>query len=314
MLAVPIDLLSRPFTNAQANAQGISEKVLRGRRFRRLFPRVWVHVDHPMTPGDWILAGHLAMPPDARLTGLTRIQQLGLDHGPAFPLHFVVARDHHIAIDRIMLHRTNRMPPADDAAVVPTAAYLAYCADALTIDAIVVGDWLLREGHMSLAALAELACQDDWRAGSAQALWVSRYLDRRSRSPAESRWRATFVFAGLPTPEANVELTIDGRLVITDLAWRRYRAHVEHEGTHHQTDRRQYLSDLDRYALLRATDQRYLQLTKEHARNAIAATQKVYLMLRAGGYDGPAPEFGARFRTLHQRIPADVSRRRHHGR
>ncbi len=70
-----------------------------------------------MTPGDWVRAAYLTLPPDVRLTGITRIQQLGLDHGPRFPLHFVVARDHHIATHGIMLHRTERMPPADDIAV-----------------------------------------------------------------------------------------------------------------------------------------------------------------------------------------------------
>jgi len=306
--------LGRPFTTQDAAAHGVSWHALNGRTWTRIFPRVWVHVDHVMTPSDWVLAGHLTMPPDARLTGITRIQQLGLDHGPAFPLHFVVARDHHIATDRIMLHRTDRMPPADDAAVIPTAAFIAYCAEALVIDAIIVGDWLLAEGHMTLAGLTELACHDDWRAGSAQALWISPHLTGRSRSPAESRWRAVFAFAGLPAPQVNVEMTIDGRLVITDLAWRHYRAIVEHEGTHHQTDRSQYLTDLDRYALIRSTDQRYLQLTKEHARNPVAAVLKVDDMLRVGGYDGPPPDFGVRFRALYQRIPAARDPNRAHGR
>lgn len=278
--------------------------MLRGPSWRRLFPRVWVHVDHVMTPGDWVAAAFLTLPADARLTGITRIQQIGLDHGPQFPMHFVVARDHHIATEGIMLHRTERMPFADDAAVTPMAAYIAYCTEAIVIDAIIVGDWLLREGHMTSAGLVELARHDDWRAGSAQACWIAPHLDGRSASPGESVLRAVVVFAGLPKPDLNVEIMINGRTIIADLAWLIWRLIAEYEGGHHQTDRRQYLIDIDRYGLIRTTDLTYLQFTKEQARNLIAVSQKVYAGLLAGGYDGPPPEFGERWRQLHRRIPA----------
>lgn len=307
---LPSVLLEGPFTTAQARRAGISASMLRGASWCRLFPRVWVHVDHVMTFSDWILAAYLTLPRDARLTSITRIQQLGLDHGPRFPLHFVVARDHHIATEGIMLHRTERMPPADDAAVTPTAAYIAYCAEALVVDAIIVGDWLLREGHMSLEGLLELARHDDWRAGSAQAVWIARYLDARSWSAAESILRAAVIFAGLPRPDLNVAITIRGRVVIADLAWLMWKVIAEYEGGHHQTDRRQYLRDIDRYGLVRTTDLRYVQLTKEQMRNLVAVVMKLYDALVEGGYDGPAPEFGRRFRGLYGRIPAEPSERR----
>lgn len=299
------DFRNGPFTQRAFLAAGFSRKLLRGRRFRRLFPRVWVHVDHVMTPGDWVLAAVLTLPGDARLTGITRVQQLGLDHGPQRPLHFVVARDHHIATDGIMLHRTDRMPPADDVAVTPAAAYLAYCAEATVLDAVIVGDWLLHHQHMTLPGLTELACRDDWRAGSAQALWIAPYLDGRSASPGESELRASAVFAGLPKPEVNVELTIEGRTVIVDLAWLIWKVVVEYEGTHHQADRRQYLIDIDRYGLLRTIDLTYVQVTKEQMRNVIALVTKLFDALVAGGYDGSAPDFGRHFRSLYRRIPAE---------
>lgn len=306
MHPIPPELTKGPFTAASARALGVSEKMLRGSRFHRVFPRVWVHVDHAMTPGDWVAAAFLTLPTDARLTGITRLQQLGIDHGPRRPLHFVVARDHHIATEGIMLHRTERMPFADDVAVTPTAAYIAYCTEATALDAIIVGDWLVHESHMTIEGLVELACRDDWRAGSAQACWIAPYLDGRSASPGESVLRSAVVFAGLPWPDLNVEITIDGRRVIVDLAWLVWRVIAEYEGGHHQTDRRQYLIDIDRYGLIRTTDLTYLQFTKEQTRNLIAVAKRVHAALARAGYDGPGPEFGERWRRMHRPIPAEV--------
>lgn len=302
---VPPAVRGGPFTSDEARAAGVTSHMLRRSSYLRLFPRVWVHVDHVMTPGDWIKAGHLSLPSDARLTGITRIQQLGLDHGPQFPLHFAVARDHHIATDGIMLHRTERMPLADDAAVTPTAAYIAYCAEAITIEAIMVGDWLLREGHMTRAELLELARHDHWRAGAAQAVWLAPHLDGRSWSLEESRHRASMEFAGLPKPELNIEIVVDGRVIaIADWGWLKWKTIGEYEGGHHQSDRRQYLRDIERYADIRDIDLRYFQVTKEDGRNLMVSTRRAHAALVKGGYDGPPPEFGDRWRQLFRRIPA----------
>lgn len=303
---LPAELRHRPFSTIEAEGFGLTKDMLNRASWRRLFPRVWVHVDHEMTPGDWIRAAHLTLPPDARLTSITRIQQLGLDYGQQFPLHFVVARDHHIATKGIMLHRTERMPPADDVAVTPTAAFIAYCSEAITIDAIAVGDWLLREGHMTIAGVVDLARHDHWRAGSAQAVWVAPHLDGRSWSIEESRHRASMVFAGLPKPELNVEIVVDGRVIaIADWGWLEWRTIGEYEGGHHQTDRRQYLRDIDRYADLRDIDHRYVQVTKESGRNFMTVARRMYAALVKGGYDGPPPDFGPRWQQLFRRIPAE---------
>ena len=114
----------------------------------RVHPRVWRR-DHELSQQDEITAAQLAMPFDAHLTGITRLQTLGLDFGPRYPIRFVVARDHHIALDRIFLHRTKLFPPRDDVGVTVPAAFIAYCALARVIDAIKVGDWLLHHGHMT---------------------------------------------------------------------------------------------------------------------------------------------------------------------
>ncbi len=301
---LPEPLLHRPFSTTTAAEHGLSRHQLCHGPWCRIFPRTWRHIDHEMSFDDWILAARATLPDDARLTGITRLREIGIDHGPAMPLHFVVARDHHIATEGIMLHRTDRLPPCDSLAVTPTAAFLAYCVEATVLDAIIVGDWLLRERHMTIEGLVELACRDDWRAGAAQAFWISHHLRHASRSPGESGLRATCMFAGLPEPDLNVELQIEGRTIIVDLAWLAWRTVGEYEGSHHQLDRSQYVRDIERYARLRSAHLAYVQITKEHTRNPMRVVHLIHEALVAGGYTGPPPDFGARWRSLHRRIPA----------
>lgn len=288
---------------------GVSRKQLCGRSFRRLLPRVWVHVDHEMTHGDWIEAARLALTDRAALTGITRIQALGLDFGPREPLRFVVAGDLHIDIDRVFLHRTRRLPPTDEVGVTPAGAYIAYCATARVIDAIKVGDWLLHHGHMTVMGLRELALHDRWRDGAREAMWVSRRLDPGARSLPESEVRALMMFAGLPAPEVNAEVTVDGRLLILDLYWRTWRVALEYEGGHHQTEREQYLTDIDRYGVLRAVDVLYLQATREHLSQPRALVMRVHDLLCRRDFDGPAPVFGRRWADLFESLSVVVGSR-----
>jgi len=307
---VPDAFRHRPFGVHEAAEAGLTRKQLCGRSFRRLLPRVWVHVDHVMTHADWIEAARIALTDRAELTGITRIQALGLDFGPKRPLRFVVAGDLHIDLDGVFLHRTRCLPPTDGLGVTPTSAFVSYCANARVIDAIQVGDWLAYHGHMSVIGLRELAARDRWRDGAAEALWVSRYVSAAARSLPESQVRAMAVFAGLPPPEVNERLVLHGRAVIIDLLWRRWLLAVEYEGSHHQTDRTQYLSDIDRFGLLREVGLRYLQVTKEDLARPQSLVLRMYEYLRRGGYDGPAPMFGPGWARLFDPISASLRPRR----
>jgi hypothetical protein len=190
MREIPPELRRAPFTREQALARGVSKSMLQGKRFVRIHPGVWRHVDHAMLHEDWIEAARLALPPRARTTGLTRLQQLGLDFGPRLPVRYVVEGDHHLAIEGIFLHRTKLMPPTDDVGATPTAAFVACCAHVRVIDAIQIGDWLLHRGHMTLDSLRDFIVMQPWRRGVNEAAWVMEHLDRDSRSLKESETRA----------------------------------------------------------------------------------------------------------------------------
>jgi hypothetical protein len=292
MKPVPETLRNRPFGHHEAYSVGVSERMLRGRRFTSVHPRVWRCADHVMTEADDAEAARIALPPDAQVTGITRLRMEGLEMGERTPVHFVVARDHHIALPGIFLHRTKKLPPTDDKGVTIEAAYLCYCRTARLIDAIKAGDWLLRETTMTVDSLLELALAEPWRDGADEARFVANYLDARSRSLAESETRALIAMAGLPVPEPNEELVLpSGRAVVGDLVYRDLGLVVEYEGVHHQEDRRQYGKDIDRYADMRACGLDYLQVTKEKLGRPRRLVDELHRRMAARGYTGPAPRY-----------------------
>jgi hypothetical protein len=310
MRPIPAALGVGPFTRSQARALGVSAGMFKGERFVRVLPRVWRLSSYEMTPDDWFTAARLCLPADARLTGLSRLQACGLAFGPARPLHFVREGDLHLDIPQIFLHRTKMLAPTDDVGVTPAAAFLFYCSTARVVDAIKVGDWLLSQDLMSVSGLHDLAWAAPWRDGAHEALWVSDYLDNRARSLQESETRAILRFAGLPVPEPNAPIDLGGDAqALGDLVIRPWGVVIEYEGRHHQEERRQYVWDIDRYALFRAHDVPYVQVTQEKLAHARTLVGDVFRVLVSRGYDGPPPELGAAWSALFRPIRDSVGSR-----
>jgi hypothetical protein len=299
MHAVPEPLLHGAFTRRQAAELGVTKRMLAGARFVRLHPRVWRHRDHVMTWADHVRAAQLALPDRARLTHVTRIRRLGLDFGPRRPLHFVIEGELHLALEGIFLHRTKALAPSDDEAVVPAAAYLSYCSTARLIDAIMVGDWLLNQGHMAVPELVELASLAPWRDGADEALYVLERLDARSRSLKESETRAILDASGLPPCKVNHRIDLgDDATAIADLVYVAQGLAVEYQGGHHQQVRAQYVADLERFSLFRDHGVPYVEVTHESLGRPQTLVGTVFRKLVDLGYDGPPPEFGERWRNL----------------
>lgn len=302
---VPEALRRRPFNIREAAKLGLTERRLRGKSWRRLFPRVWVNAGHVMSDLDWIAAATCAMPDRAQLSHVSRIQALGLDFGPLRPFHFTVAGDLHIDLDDIYLHRTEVLPPLDDVGVTPAAAFIQYCAAARMIDAIKVGDWLLHHRHMTMLEVGELSHHHRWRPGARQVRHVLSYLDGASRSLKESETRALVMFSGLPAPEVNVDLEVGGRhLGCVDLLFRLWLLVLEYEGRQHAETVQQFQIDITRYAGFRDASVAYLQITNEMLQQPRALLLRIHRMLVDRGYDGPALVFAGRWASLFEPIGA----------
>lgn len=310
MYDVPHSFRARPFTRAEALAAAIPRGVLHGPQFVRLHEGVFRHRDHRMSPADEVLAARLALPPGARSTGITRLQELGLDAGPRDVLHFVVEGDHHLALDGVFLHRTVLMPPCDDLGVSAEAAFISFCLEATVIDAIRVGSWLLHTATMSEGKLEALLDEQPWRDGAKESRWVLPWLDARCRSMPEAELLTLVRWSGLEEPEVNLTVHLDPTTFVTpDLWWHRPEVAVEYEGAQHQEDRGQYNSDIDRYAAYRRHHTSYVQVTKERLRSRRATVRAIHAELVAAGYDGPAPSFAGLWTLLDVRL-SDVVRPR----
>src|SRR5690242_8769692 len=79
----PLDI-RRPFTRAQAVAAGISPKLLRGSRFRRLFRGVYLSAEVPVNPLVRAQAALVLHPPTAFASHVTAARLYGLPV-PSFP-------------------------------------------------------------------------------------------------------------------------------------------------------------------------------------------------------------------------------------
>lgn len=306
MYEVPRPFRSGPFHRSEALAAGITRSVLQGPQFVRVHEAVYRFRSHEMTFDDEVEAARLALPQGARTTGLTRLRQAGLSYGDPAPLRFVVQGDHHLVLRGVFLHRTVLMPPCDDVGVTPTAAFIAYCAEARMIDAIKVGSWLLHHELLDGEQLERLLAEQPWRRGCREVAMVTPHLDGRCRSLPEAEVLSLIRFSGLPEPEVNQPMDVgDGEVLTPDFWYTGYRCLVEYEGGQHQEDREQYVIDIERYSVYRRLGMPYELLTKEKLRNPRVAVGRVHRLLVGAGYDGPPPAFGAQWQMLFSPL-ADV--------
>jgi hypothetical protein len=310
---VPPELRDRAFSRQQAIEAGITPRMLQHRRFVQVHPSVYRLEGVELDDRAQIAAAALALPADARVSHTTRLRLSGLDIGDLLPLHFTVARDLHLAIDDVLLHRTVRMPPTDDHGIALGPAFIQTAAMVSRLELVTIGDWLLHRGLLNREIVRHLARRDLWRPGAASAEGVLAELDPRARSLPESELRVILGACGLPLPEVNADVFENGEFLgCGDLVFRQWRLVVEYEGRQHAFSTQQFRIDIDRYRRFRRYEWAYLQVTHEDLARPRALVAKVYDELVRRGYDGPPPQFGPAwhrlFGTPDPREPVDLQR------
>lgn len=288
--------------------------MLQHERFEQILPRVYRERGVSLMPAQWVAAARAALPAHARASHQTRFVELGLVEGSLFPLHFTVQGDLHLDVDRVMLHRTVVMPPADEEGLFVEAAVLGHASIARPLDVVACMDWLVRHGHLDLRRLLRLTVVDPWRPGVVATRSCVGLVDARSASPQESRTRVLLRSAGLPPGEPNLDVEVDGQFLGRgDLVHEDLRLVVEYEGRQHAEDPRQFQHDIERYARFRRHGWEYVQVTAGMLAAPRTLVTHVHDAMCRRGYAGPAPSFGPAWdsvlarplRWTHQRSSVD---------
>lgn len=236
--------LSQPFTARMVRDQ-VPRSSLRGPRFRRLLPTVYVASDAPLTPALMARAATLVLPDSAWLSHTTAAALQKLPVPTDSRIHACVPRAADRRLVGTLAVKVRRQRPRTrqvDGITVSTGADL-FCelGEMLTlVDLVVVGDAMVKarmvRPRQLVAAAAELR-------GSHGALVrrAAGLVRDRVDSPMETRLRLLLVLAGLPEPRVNIEIRDGEFSTRVDLCYPELKLVIEYDGQQHRAD------DLDQW-------------------------------------------------------------------
>lgn len=248
---VPPHLLTRPFTLAEAAAYGVGPDVLRGARFWT--PVRGVRAAVQLADCLQVRCQALALLADgAAFSHLTaaRLCDLPVPRGAlGEPLEITTAATRP-RIAGVRAHQGDVGADVRDIGglwVTSGARTWADLAPRLGLDDLVIlGDAILRRGLAELVELTAWAARPG-RRGARRMRASIPLLEPRTDSPMETRLRLLIVRGGLPRPDANRDVVVDGAwLARPDLSYPGLRIAIEYDGDHHRTDRRQWQRDVGR--------------------------------------------------------------------
>ncbi|TQM35173.1 endonuclease domain-containing protein [Pseudonocardia cypriaca] len=245
--------LSEPFRGSHATATGLlTPGVLRGPRFRRLFPDVYVRAGTDVDLELLSRAAYLLVAGHGALGGFSAAELLGAScAGLSAPAE--VVSPYRVRSHAGLLVRQDRIPPDElqhlNGLVVTTPQRTAYDLGRRTplVEAVVAVDALTHVHGFDAREVLVLARRHLGARGSAQLPQVVELSDRRADSPMETRLRLALRFHGLPLPALQHPV---GPYEL-DLAYPAVRIAVEYNGRDHLAPDRA-LHDLEREAYLTA--------------------------------------------------------------
>lgn len=249
---LPMDL-TQPFRGSAAIAAGLlTPGVLRGPRFRRLFPDIYVPAGALADLELLSRAAYLLVAGRGALGGHSAATLLGADCAAlGAPAEIVVP--HRVRPHPGLLARQDEIPPDElqvlDGLVVTDPVRTAYDLGrrGSLVEAVVAVDALAHVHGFDPQEVLALARRHLGARGSARLPQVVELSDGRSGSPMETRIRLALRSGGLPLPQ----LQHPAGPYLLDLAYPAVRIAVEYNGRDHlEPDRA--LRDLEREAYLTA--------------------------------------------------------------
>jgi hypothetical protein len=271
---IPAELRSRPFRRADAEALGLTRRVLQGRRFVRLFDDVYAVVE----VADALLVRAKAVQlanPDAALSHDSAAEHYGLPLPRRVGSHVTVPRGRLRSItpipiggDRVQVHET-RQPQVwtyeDWLVTVPERTFTDQAQRLCLVDLVACGDSLVRKSLTTVDALVD-AARDNRRRGARLARRASGLIRSRVDSPTETRLRLLIVLSGLPEPETGLDIfdRHGAWIARPDLSYPKLRIAIEYDGRHHAEDDRQWNRDIGRREHYDRAGWRVIVVTAKH--------------------------------------------------
>lgn len=246
--------LTGPFRGSSAIATGaLTRGVLAGRRYRRLYPDIYVPAELDVDMALHSRAAALLVEPDGVLSGYSAAELLGASCAPDDAVPEVTAPRSRNRVAGLVVHR-DRLA-ANEVLVTAGVATTSPLRTALDLvrwrsrtEGVVAVDALARVHPFAPADIRAVRSRHLGARGSRQLEPVLALADPRAESPMESRIRVALVMGGLP-PVVQHPVTVDGRAFRLDMAYPEARLGVEYDGRHHR-EPGQALRDLEREAML----------------------------------------------------------------
>lgn len=212
--------------------------------------------------------------------------------GPTDPVEILVPSDSHVRRAGVRVHHA-QVDPADvgrhDGIPLTGPARTAWdlaqgCRD--PVEAVVVLDALAARRVVTPSDLAAYAHARAGQRGWRRLLKVAGLVDAGAESPQESRLRTRLVLAGIPRPETQVVITVDGRFIARcDLGWSEFRIAVEYDGVWHAESATQIHADRRRLNALIAAGWIVLHVTARRLRDDFAGfVTELRAVLRSRGW------------------------------
>ncbi|GAY12326.1 endonuclease domain-containing protein [Pseudonocardia sp. N23] len=235
-------LLDEPFRASAAIAAGVVTRGrLRGPRFVRLFPDVYVRVGE--TPPDLLVRSIGAAELVAgrgMLGGWSAARLLGADAAPRnAPAEVVVTREQRAHPGLLVRRGVVEAAETWSAHGCPVTSPLRTAYDLARrlplVEAVVAVDALARVPAAGFVPSDLLQRREPGARGCRRLDRVAELADPRAESPMETRTRLMLVLSGLPAPEVQYVLRDAGGRVVArfDLAYPRAGLAIEYDGAGH---------------------------------------------------------------------------------
>lgn len=203
----------QPFTRPQAKGAGIGWRQLAGPSYQQLLHGIHIAADVVVTPLIRAQAALLAVGGEGALYGVSAAELRELPVPVSEDTHVLIAPDSpRVRRAGVVTHRGTRRLSSHLG--IPLTAmvdtFVDVAMDYPLVDAVVLGDAMVREGYARPAELVRAAAaRTDRRVGRARR--AAALVRPRARLPQETRLRLLMILSGLPEPKIGFKLTAAGR-------------------------------------------------------------------------------------------------------